>query len=64
MKHWLPPLIVTYAIVGIITFGHAHHSIQPPTTRPGAVQEGKVLGAALAAMLWPLYWSTVAWEKP
>lgn len=53
-------LKVIYVLVAILTFGHAWHRDYSATLD----QSGTAyLAAPVFAALWPLYWSTVAWQS-
>lgn len=69
-------LIVLYALIGILTFGHASASRQAADivefrtcrTNPKALcfepisAEAGIVGI-IAAPLWPFYWSWIAFEE-
>lgn len=62
--------LLMYVVAALFTFGHAYHQVPDTEDHQFAgvqytVHNGpgtKVVGAALATMFWPLYWSVKAWE--
>lgn len=55
--------VVAYLIVGVVTFGRAYNNAPAAKTPYVSQQEISAANAGMAALMWPLYWSTVLWEK-
>ena len=62
MSGRMKPALIGYAVVAVITFGHAasntNHCLRQ--IRCGTLAEA-ILGA-YAGVFWPLYWSWEAWS--
>ena len=53
-------ILIIYIIISVVTFGHAWKRISP--TFPKEMKDGAFVFSLGSAALWPLYWSTVAWD--
>jgi hypothetical protein len=57
------PLIAAYAVVGLLTYGHAYNTgydpLPPlhPLDTPGNRMIGNAYLAFISSALWPMYWS-------
>ena len=56
-------ILAAYVTVGILTFGHAYNNIGEPRERERMHPIANAYFATIAAPVWPLYWSTVLWQK-
>lgn len=67
--------IAIYLLVAMATYGHAHNAFigeyradpvrrSSPGKRAVSPREHAVILAAPCALLWPFYWSAVAWSNP
>ena len=54
-------ILAAYVTVGILTFGHAYNNIGGPQMLKQPIINACF--AAMAAPVWPLYWSAVLWQK-
>ena len=53
--------VIAYAIFAVVTFGHAANTIQPDFCNVEC-EDRKVAAAFCVSFVWPLYWSTRAWD--
>ena len=64
-KFWIS-VIACHVLIGVYTFGHAHNKIMREYVKPCPIcfnaEEKAGIGAALAFMAWPFYWSVVLQE--
>lgn len=54
-------ILAAYIAVGILTFGHAYNNIGERGERKHPIVNAYF--AAIAAPVWPLYWSAILWQK-
>lgn len=69
MRWYWKAAIGFYAVIAIVTFGHAaehadseHRMCRQQTNQYCGVRDGFVKGT-IAAVMWPLYWSWEAWSR-
>lgn len=56
--------VSSYMFFAVLAFGYAYNNTQlPPKVRPEFVEEARVYKSLLCAMFWPLYVSTIIFEK-
>jgi len=59
-------LLAVYIFGVVVTFGHAWHrlagALLSTDVDRGAYEEGVCVGSMSCAVVWPLYWSAVAWD--
>jgi hypothetical protein len=63
---WVAWLMLVYALVVCITYGHAWANVKPAEglIQRGAASEARFWMTISSAIVWPFYWSCVAFEKP
>jgi hypothetical protein len=54
--------VFAYALCAVLTFGHAAANTECTRDRVQECTEEAALNGALAGLVWPLYWSWVAFD--
>lgn len=56
-------LIIAYAVAGLLTFGYSYNAHHRVITSPyTSTEEVNTIGAIIAGLCWPFYWSVQAFQ--
>lgn len=55
--------VAVYVIAGIVTYGHARHRFWQELPSDEKAKGGVLTLSLGSALFWPLYWSSVFWNK-
>lgn len=55
-------LVTAYALMGLLTFGYSFNVDHKPGNQFVSAEEVSTVGAMMAGLAWPLYWSVAAFR--